>query len=154
MVTKFFQELEKNYTYHSPDLVDQITRYAAQIYDRQQALDLDVQMHDGTTRGFPATHLRIQRTRLGVEYARVTTSTLYDSSGNVVYDVTVLKKETEEPMTPPAIDEDVFASLDDAISSETVAGRFDSEFKDLENGRSVLLACLGKEDLYEEDYQS
>jgi len=150
---KFFEELEKNYTYHSPGLVDQLTQYAAQIYDRQQALDTDVQMHDGTPRKFPATHLRIQRTERGIEYSSVATNAVYDSSGNIVYDVTVRKKETKEPTTPPAIDEDVFASLDDAIYSETVAGRFDSEFKDLENGRRVLLACLGKEDLYEEDYQ-
>ena len=144
---KFFEELEKNYTYHSPSLVNQTVRYAIQLLDGQQALELDIQMLDGTSRKFPATHLRVQRTNRGIQYTSVATNASYDSFGNIVYDVIVRKKETLMPTTPPAVDEDVFATLDDAIYNETVAGRFDNKFNDLANGRDILLSCLGKEDL-------
>ena len=153
MVTKFFEELEKNYTYHSPGLVDRISQYASQLYERQKALEVDIQMPDGTTRKFPATHNRILKTSRGIEYTSVVTNASYDSSGNMVYDVIVRKKETLMPTTPPAIDEDVFAALDDAVSNETIAGRFDNEFNDLANGRGTLLSCLGRENLHEESNQ-
>ncbi len=137
MVMKFFADLEKNRYVYTPNAADS---YGAHDH-----------MPDGSLRVLPATHRKLEsiitkeRTQVSVVYIEVTTEAIYGPSFfDVKYKVSVEKKAVPRREESGIVDIDENAALN---IEDIVVGFFDRKFDDIENGKNVLLSCLGREEL-------